>query len=167
MKHNWHKNEDGAVDEFAWSEGFHNGVFCEDCGYAVCVICNPNYDDDESCPGPSAPRVRGKVQIQRKTIRETAYEKYKLLWMIAHSFTLSDLIRYLQDRMQEAAEHCDISLPLSELFDEWESEEGFSGSIWPCFGEFLDAEYQDERLIKILLTKSEFACYLKEKKGKK
>lgn len=54
MKHNWKKNDDGTVDEFAWSEGFHNGVFCEDCGHTVCVICNPNYDDDDSCPGKNS-----------------------------------------------------------------------------------------------------------------
>lgn len=54
MKHNWRKKDDGTVDEFAWSEESHNGVFCEDCGHTECVICNPNYDADESCPGPKS-----------------------------------------------------------------------------------------------------------------
>lgn len=27
---------------------------CEDCGHTECVICNPNYDADESRPGPKS-----------------------------------------------------------------------------------------------------------------
>lgn len=159
MKHNWHKNKDGTVDEFAWSEGFHNGVFCEDCGHVECALCNPNYDDDESCPGPSAPRARGKMQIQHKTIRETAYEKYRLSWMLSHGFTLSDLMRALHSYQE------DVFSPLPELFCEWEIDAGFSGSLWVCFREFLDAEYQNEEYMKTLLTEPEFIRYLSERTG--
>lgn len=159
MKHNWRKNADGTVDEFAWTADFHNGVFCEDCGHSECVICNPNYDDDESCPGPRAPLAREKVQPQHKTTREIAYEKYKLSWMLGHGFTLSDLLRELH------AYQADVFALLPELFAEWEADEGFSaGSIWACFDEFLDAEYQDEAFMKTLLTESEFTYYLADRK---
>ena len=52
MKHNWQKDENGNVDEWAWGNGFHNGVFCVDCGKSVCVCCNPNYMDLDDCTGP-------------------------------------------------------------------------------------------------------------------
>ena len=32
MKHNWQKDENGNVDEWAWEAGYHNGVYCVDCG---------------------------------------------------------------------------------------------------------------------------------------
>jgi hypothetical protein len=47
MKHNWVKDEDGNVDEWAWERDFHNGVFCNRCYKMFCVHCNPDYDKDE------------------------------------------------------------------------------------------------------------------------
>ena len=52
MKHNWQKNKYGTIDEFAWDIGYHNGVYCVDCGKSVCVHCNPNYMDLDDCEGP-------------------------------------------------------------------------------------------------------------------
>ena len=52
MKHNWQKNENGNVDEWAWEAGFHNGVFCMDCGRSVCVHCDPDYMELDDCTGP-------------------------------------------------------------------------------------------------------------------
>ena len=43
MKHNWERDENGNINEWAWEAGFHNGVFCVDCGKSVCVHCNPDY----------------------------------------------------------------------------------------------------------------------------
>lgn len=51
MKHNWKKNEDGTIDEFAWESGFHNGVICVDCGKTVCVCCHPDYMEMGDCKG--------------------------------------------------------------------------------------------------------------------
>lgn len=52
MKHNWKKNEDGSVDEFAFNRDGHNGVFCEDCGKSSCVHCDGySYDDMDDCTG--------------------------------------------------------------------------------------------------------------------
>ncbi len=46
-KHDWYKDEDGKVDEWAWESGFHNGVICKRCGESFCVHCTPNYDETE------------------------------------------------------------------------------------------------------------------------
>ena len=45
-KHQWKKNKNGEVDDWAWESGFCNGVVCERCGESICVHCNPNYDDE-------------------------------------------------------------------------------------------------------------------------
>lgn len=46
--HKWATNEDGEIDEWAWESGFCNGVVCTNCGEQVCVLCNPDYDTEES-----------------------------------------------------------------------------------------------------------------------
>lgn len=52
MKHNWEKDENGNVNEWAWEANSHNGVFCVDCGKSVCVHCDPNYMELDDCTGP-------------------------------------------------------------------------------------------------------------------
>lgn len=50
MKHDWQRNEDGAIDEWAWESDVHNGPRCKRCGYNPCVLCDPNFDDGECDP---------------------------------------------------------------------------------------------------------------------
>lgn len=46
-KHEWIKDKDGNVDEWAFESGYCNGVRCIRCYETQCVHCNPNYDDDK------------------------------------------------------------------------------------------------------------------------
>lgn len=66
-KHDWVKNEDGSVDEWAWESGFHNGVVCRRCGEHFCVNCVPDYDEKE-CPKSEERKMSGyagnKVALQ-------------------------------------------------------------------------------------------------------
>ena len=57
MKHNWERDENGNINEWAWEAGFHNGVFCVDCGKSVCVHCNPDYMEFDDCTGPQKQKV--------------------------------------------------------------------------------------------------------------
>ena len=52
MKHNWEKDENGNVNEWAWESGFHNGVICMNCGRSVCIHCEPDYLELDDCTGP-------------------------------------------------------------------------------------------------------------------
>ena len=45
-KHEWRKDKDGNVDEWAFSVGYCNGVVCERCYESQCIHCNPDYDND-------------------------------------------------------------------------------------------------------------------------
>lgn len=79
--------------------------------------------------------------MQEDTSVATAYERFKLQWMIDHGFTLKNLLGYLDKSREESPD-----LTLSEIFDDWEFGYGFDSQIWPCFEEFLDCEYK-ERMI--------------------
>lgn len=72
----------------------------------------------------------------------SAYEKYQLQWMIDHGYTLKNLIEELQNLQYEDPEDSDrISTPVEELFDEWETDIGFGGSmIWACRKEWEECE---------------------------
>ena len=59
MKHNWERDENGNINEWAWEAGFHNGVFCVDCGKSVCVCGNRGLP---LCPDRPHPRQEGKGQ---------------------------------------------------------------------------------------------------------
>lgn len=48
-KHQWERDEDGEVDDWAWESGFHNGVSCEICHKHPCVHCDPDYDENQDC----------------------------------------------------------------------------------------------------------------------
>jgi hypothetical protein len=52
MKHRWKLDEYGKPDEWAWESGFHNGVYCEDCGETVCVHCDQDWFEWDDCSGP-------------------------------------------------------------------------------------------------------------------
>ena len=67
-----------------------------------------------------------------------AYEQFKLEWMLAHGYTLQDLVAELEKLREESP---DLSLP--DIFADWEYGYGFSSEIWPCFDEFLDCEYKE------------------------
>lgn len=92
-------------------------------------------------------------------IKQIAYEKYKLDWMLKHGHTLSDLMHEL-DMMQE--ENQDDSA--SQLFIDWEYGFGFGSEIWVCFDEFIDNEYQDAGYMKQLLTWEEYEAYREDVK---
>lgn len=66
------------------------------------------------------------------------YERYKLYWMLAHGFTLIDLIEQLQLMVDEDLDGSSTPTSLMSLFDDWEFGFGFDGEIWPCFNEYMN-----------------------------
>ena len=48
-------------------------------------------------------------------------------------------------------------------YSKYVEEHGFwNGSLWACFEEFMDAEYQDKDNMKFLLPAKDFQLWLKE-----
>lgn len=89
-------------------------------------------------------------------IKQIAYEKYKLDWMMRNGYSLSDLIRKVGEYMEESDEDIVCS------FDMWEYDCGFGGEIWVCFDEFLENEYQDEEYMRSILDDVSFREYCEE-----
>lgn len=87
-------------------------------------------------------------------IKEIAYERYKLDWLMRHGYTLVDLMNEL-DKMQEENPNDSVS----QLFVDWEYGFGFGSEIWVCFDEFIDSEYQDKSYMKQLLNWEEYEKY--------
>lgn len=79
------------------------------------------------------------------------YEKYQLQWMIDHGYSLNDLVQELQD-MQNSTEDCGrIFAPISELYNEWVADIGFSSEIWACEAEWRDCEQPNGIITKKLI----------------
>lgn len=60
-KHQWEKDENGNVDEWAYTSEFHNGVVCERCHEIKCVHCNPDYDEEPCIVNKDVCPVCGKT----------------------------------------------------------------------------------------------------------
>jgi hypothetical protein len=93
----------------------------------------------------------------KMNIKQIAYEKYKLDWLLKHGYTLADLMNEL-DKMQE--ESLDDSV--SQLFTDWEYGFGFGSEVWVCYEEFLESEYQNAFYMLQLLSWEESEEYKKD-----
>lgn len=73
------------------------------------------------------------------TVKEKAYERFKLQWMLDHGHTLKELVQELERQREES----DPDMNLETIFADWEFGYGFGSEIWPCFQEYLECEGQD------------------------
>lgn len=96
-----------------------------------------------------------KMYDESLEIRELAYAKYQLYWMIEHGHSIKELMQAVNDYDHEYADDT-----LMDRFEQWDEEEGFKGSLWVCMDEFLGAEYQDKAYMRGILTDTEYAAYL-------
>lgn len=98
----------------------------------------------------------------KKNIQTVAYEKYKLTWMLRQGFSLNDFIEGLTEQQNEN-NNINEKRNLFSAYSDWEQDTGFgNGSIWVCFEEFLDNEYQDRTFMHSILTEGEFRTYLED-----
>lgn len=100
-----------------------------------------------------------------KSISERAYDKYCLDWMMDHGYSLQDAFDVLREAYAEGCAEGDIDggTGCDDDFDYIETyfeEQGFNGSIFVCYDEFVNAEYGMADYMKQLLTESEYLEYL-------
>jgi len=49
-EHDWERNKDGSIDEFAMDGDFHNGPCCKRCHDSFCIFCEPDgYETHKPC----------------------------------------------------------------------------------------------------------------------
>lgn len=92
-------------------------------------------------------------------LRRTAYELYKLDWMtrVDHRMLIDGVHEFadeiISDKDIYAFDGTDDPQTIEDMF----CERGFgNGSMYVCFEEFLDSEYQDKEYMKELLTEAHF-----------
>lgn len=69
------------------------------------------------------------------------FKRFQLLWMIDHGISLKEAFCEFRDAT-DPANGFDSGTSSERAFDEWEANSGFFGSLYPCFDEFVGAEYQ-------------------------
>jgi hypothetical protein len=73
--------------------------------------------------------------------RLNGYEAYRLVWMLEHGHSLSELIYELRDYQYDDPEDADqVSMPVTGLFESWEADRGFGGELWCCESEYHNSE---------------------------
>ncbi len=85
---------------------------------------------------------------------QAAYERFKLEWMLAHGYTLKNLIDELEQLRKESPE-----LSLESIFHDWEFEYGFNTEIWPCFEEFLATVYKGNIIKNLIMDCQSYTKY--------
>lgn len=79
-----------------------------------------------------------------------AHDRYKLYWLLLHGYGFQKLLITIAEWLTEAQEMVRDGLyeSLDEVpnFEEYLGEQGFHGELWPCLGEFYEAEYQDAKM---------------------
>lgn len=92
----------------------------------------------------------GTLEGMRETLRKEAYRRYQLDWMASHGRSAKELADWIVATAKDMDPE-DIMMDAGEIYDDWESDAGFGGSLWACYGEFLGAEYRDPDYMRHLL----------------
>ena len=92
-----------------------------------------------------------------KEVRKEAYRLYQLDWMMRQGYSLNDIFEICREGAVEMAidgtMDPDMNGAMNQIEDYYE-EQGFNGSMYVCFNEFLENEYLTRLYIVGLLSKS-------------
>ena len=96
------------------------------------------------------------TNLDLQTLQKTAYERFKLWWMIQHGYTAADLLAKYSDYWGE------VESDEEGMYDFWQflEDTGFNGECWPCFNEFLKVEFRDVSMMYQILNHEEYNVYL-------
>ena len=100
-----------------------------------------------------------------KSISERAYDKYCLDWMMSNGISLKDAFNVLREGYTQGCADGDIDGGTScyddfNYIETYFEEQGFNGSIFVCYDEFINTEYGMAAYMKDLLTEREYLEYL-------
>lgn len=94
-------------------------------------------------------------------IRRKAYERFQLYWLATHGFSVQNLLKVCQEWAKELID--EMLSPDEFTLSAYIDERGFGqGSMYPCFQEFLGAEFCIEDLMKLLLDEEQFSVWEKD-----
>lgn len=100
-------------------------------------------------------------QSAQLRVRRVAYERFQLDWLATHGFSMRDVFKSAKEWGQALLD--DMLTPEDYSFEAHIDEQGFGhGFSYPCYREFLGAEFCDEGLMKLLLDEEQFAVWEKD-----
>ena len=120
-------------------------------------------DDEEVTEIDLGYRIHGPLMTFKRLplsavgFEKKLYERYKLIWMLDHGITLREAFRDWSMYLSWNRRDADIKTP-EEVFENWENDCGFSGSLYPCFDEYLETEYQLEDM-RLIFSEDEARCW--------
>lgn len=94
-------------------------------------------------------------------IKKVAYSRFQLFWLMEHGFTMNDLFKAFTEAAAELLEG-EEDIYEGSLRDTFEEFGLGNGSLYPCFGEFLDNEYRDCLLMRQILDDGQWQEYVKD-----
>lgn len=115
-------------------------------------------------------RPKPATEAEKDAFEHKCYEAYKINWMISHGITMGEMQERLiaisaenvQDGLSVSSKN-DVRQLYGRAMTTLENDEGFGGSIWACFNEFMDTEFRDteymEMLLSLMENKSEMATF--------
>lgn len=98
--------------------------------YGFCVRSFDLCDDEDD--------YKHNYDIYMKNLK-VEYNKYRLNWMIDHGYSLDDIIEGLQSVFNSRLVEDGIP-QMKDLFNEWETYQGFNGSLYASFDEWCENE---------------------------
>lgn len=90
-----------------------------------------------------------------KNIKEIAYQKYQLHWLMSHGYTVEYINCIAYDWFNERLTDPDNDDTLADYI----FERGINGSLWASYDEFIEIEYQDAGYMEEVLSKNEYTDY--------
>ena len=90
-------------------------------------------------------------QNEKESIRRIAYAKYQMEWMLLHGITVSDIVETAEEAAQASAREEDFPRFNAADFSDYLESQGFKGSLWVSYEEFLQIEYKDTLHMENLL----------------
>lgn len=103
-------------------------------------------------------RALKREQGMKRKLKKLCYELYKIDWKRSHLITSEREM----DSVREYYEGL-INNDTDDTYNEYLEERGYSGELYACYEEFLDAEYRDEEYIcRLLDDEALIAAYRKD-----
>ena len=95
--------------------------------------------------------------MTKEQMKERLYSLYQLDWMMSHGNSIKEIIQgmFTSNIDHENYIYNDengVFADIEGMYNDWEQDVGFNGSIWAGFGEFCEIELNDASYVKKLLN---------------
>lgn len=106
--------------------------------------------------------IQDSDPVRNQALQDKAYAAYQADWMRTHGYSPRDLVRsvlaHLLDDpdaiedLKDASRGMSIPGLFDQIFDDWEQNSDFGGSVWACKDEFLDGESKNKAYVANILS---------------